>query len=402
MKEASARDWVNEALRKALAERASDIHIEPQRAGQRSVRLRIDGLLKAADLGPLLPADSLIARLKILCELDITEIHHPQDGHFEIFDQGQQPIDVRVSFMPTIYGETVVMRLLNQQEFLMDLPQLGFDKGQLEVLESIIKRPNGIIFVSGPSGSGKTTVLYALLRRLQSPTRSILTLEDPVEYQIDGIRQTQAGGESDLTFAAGLRSFLRQDPDVIMVGEIRDEETAEIASRAALTGHLVLSTLHANDGVGVIVRLLDMGVGRATIASSLAAVISRRLVRLVCEQCKESYSPPAGLLKRLGLDPGVVTHLTRGKGCPACGQSGFKGRIGIHEIIHFDSAVRALILDENSYTALVQKIRKQGVKSLRQDGLEKALRGLTTVEEVVRVTEDDEFTYSRPRADLRA
>lgn len=394
LKEVNASEWLDEVLGKALAERASDIHIAPTREGL-SLRLRIDGMLEERDYGGFPALENLSSRIKILANLDITVDRRPQDGHFEITDEGKEPIDVRVSFMPTIYGEAIVMRLLNRRGLLMDFPQLGFSQTQLGILENMVQRPNGMIFVTGPSGSGKTTLLYALLRRLNVSTKSILTLEDPVEYQLGHIRQTQVGGDSGPTFAEGLRAFLRQDPDVIMVGEIRDEETAEIASRAALTGHLVLSTLHANSALGVIVRLTDIGVGKATIASSLAAVISRRLVRTICTECREEYTPQASLLKRFNLDPRVVTKLQRGKGCSTCHGSGYYGRIGIHEIIPIDGQIRSVIMDEQTYTGLVERIRKEGVKSLRQDGIDKVLQGITTLEEVLRVTEDEEESYHK-------
>lgn len=389
-KEPEAREWLDANLQRALNERASDVHLEPQRDGRFSARFRIDGLLQDKDLGELPPVDNLVARIKILANLDITEVRHPQDGHFEIIGPVGTPIDVRVSFMPTIYGEAVVMRLLNRTGFLMNFPELGFTKPQEEILAAVVRRLNGIVFVSGPSGSGKTTLLYSLLRSLNSPTRNIVTLEDPVEYQMERVRQSQVSASTGLTFAAGLRSVLRQDPDVIMVGEIRDEETAEIAIRAALTGHLVLSTLHANDAISVIVRLADIGVGRATIAAALAAVISRRLVRTICPECLEAYTPPAAVLHRFHLSPSLVTRLQQGKGCEACGGSGYRGRVGIHEIIAFDAKIRSLILDNHSYSDLVKQIRSQGVKSLRDDGIEKVLQGVTTLEEVLRVTEDDE------------
>ena len=395
LKEVPASDWLDAALKAAVEERASDIHLEPFKSGEIGVRFRIDGMLADVDLSPVPPSETLMARIKILANLNTTEARNPQDGHFEIPGAEHQALDVRVSFVPTIYGEAAVLRLLNRQGLLMEFPELGFTSEQLGLIEELVRRPNGMIFTTGPSGSGKTTVLYALLRRLNEKTRSILTLEDPVEYQLEGIRQTQVSSGSGLTFAAGLRSFLRQDPDIIMVGEIRDEETAEIASRAALTGHLVLSTLHANSGVGVIVRLTEMGVGRATLASSLAAVISRRLIRTICDSCKEQYDAPAVLKERLSVKAEAGQNFWRGRGCRECNQSGYRGRTGIHEILNFDGALKSLILEEHSYNALVEKIhRDHGVKTLREDGLDKVYQGLTTLDEILRVTEDDDAAPS--------
>lgn len=392
LKEVPAREWLEAALKAAMNERASDMHLEPQKSGELKVRYRIDGMLHEIDLTPMPATETLMARIKVLANLNPTETRNPQDGHFEITGPDQNAIDVRISFTPTIYGEAAVLRLLNRRGLAMDFSELGFTKAQQEFLGELVRRPNGMIFVSGPSGSGKTTVLYALLRELNDPSRSILTLEDPVEYQLEGVRQTQVQGASGLTFANGLRAFLRQDPNVIMVGEIRDEETAEIASRAALTGHLVLSTLHANSGVGVVVRLTEMGVGRATLASALAAVISRRLIRTVCEACKAADQPSEVLLNKLGLDQSAGPFV-KGKGCKECGESGYRGRTGIHEILNFDAGLKSLMLEEHSYNELVAKIHEAyGVKTLRQDGVDKALAGLTTLEEVLRVTEDE--TYS--------
>jgi type II secretory ATPase GspE/PulE/Tfp pilus assembly ATPase PilB-like protein len=382
-------DLVEIILSHAIKERASDIHFEPQREGF-SIRMRVDGILHSLGIEGKPSFDQIIQRIKILADLDITETRKSQDGHFEYKDASSNILlNVRVSLMPTIYGEAAVLRLLNRQDLVLDLADLGFDETQLEQVKELAYKNNGMVVVSGPSGSGKTTLLYSILNLTNQPGVNIVTLEDPVEYQFTGVRQTQINPKIDITFSSGLRALLRQDPDIMLVGEIRDQETAEIASRAALTGHLLLTTVHANDAVGVIIRLNDMGIGKATIASSISGIISRRLIRKICPHCAEFYKPNQHLLERLNISPDNVKTLTlkRGRGCVYCKNTGYLGRTGIHEILIFDDELRSFIIEGISYLDMIKKVRQKGFLSLREDGVKKVLRGITTVEEVIRVTE---------------
>ena len=352
---------VNMMIMDAVKEGASDIHIEPQEDILK-IRFRIDGILHEETSPPKHFQSALISRIKILANLDIAERRRPQDGRFQMKMENHQ-IDIRVSCMPTIYGENVVLRLLDNKSILLGLKQLGFSKDTLEKHQELIKHPHGMILVTGPTGSGKTTTLYASLNSLNTSEKNIVTIEDPVEYHLNGVRQIQINAKVDLTFANGLRSILRQDPDIIMVGEIRDLETAEIAIQAALTGHLVFATLHTNDAPGAVTRLLDMGIEPFLIASSLIGVIAQRLVRLVCKECQ-------------------------GKGCKACHNIGYKGRSGIYEFMFFDEDIRQLIAKKASGDDIRKAAVKSGMKTLREDGLEKVKEGLTSLEEVLRVTQE--------------
>ena len=321
--------------------------------------------------------------------LNIAEKRLPQDGRIRLKVAGRD-FDIRVSSIPTSHGERIVMRLLERSAALFGLEALGFSKPNFEKMEKLIRAPHGIILVTGPTGSGKTSTLYAGLASINKPSLNILTIEDPVEYQLEGVGQVQVNSKIDLTFANGLRSFLRQDPDVIMVGEIRDRETAEISIQASLTGHLVLSTVHTNDSAGAVTRLVDMQVEPFLVASSLLAILAQRLVRTICPRCKEEYEPSKGELAELGLDPKRVKKLWRGKGCPNCQNTGYVGRLGIFELMVVDDDIRKLILDNADSTAIKAESRRKGMITLREDGADKVLKGITTIEEVSRVSREED------------
>jgi general secretion pathway protein E len=382
---------LNAILQQAVKERASDIHIEPYEK-ELEIRMRVDGMLHRVLAPPKIIQDALISRLKIMASLDIAEKRLPQDGRIRLLIGGRD-IDIRVSIVPTSHGERAVMRLLDRQQGLIGLWEVGLDKADVGRLEELLGRTNGIILVTGPTGSGKTTTLYSALNRIHTEEKNIITIEDPVEYQLKGIGQIHVNSKVGLTFASGLRSILRQDPDVIMVGEIRDVDTAEIAIQASLTGHLVLSTLHTNDASSAVVRLTDMGVEPFLVASSLIGVLAQRLVRVICPNCKEPYSPSAGeesyFLNSSIPESNSPFKLYRGKGCDACLGKGYLGRTGIFELLVVDESVRQII----SLKADAMKIRNAavsgGMRTLRSDGLEKALQGVTTLEEVLRVTQKD-------------
>ena len=374
---------VNILITDAVKERASDIHIEPE-IGILRVRYRIDGILHEVHSLPKKLQNAIISRVKILSEIDIAESRRPQDGKISVKLENKD-LDIRVSTFPTVHGENVVMRLLDRSSILLGLKDLGFTKDNLDVFSKMIQQPNGIILVTGPTGSGKTTTLYSALSTISTMEKNIITIEDPVEYELPLIRQTQVNVKADVTFANGLRSILRQDPDVIMVGEIRDKETAEIAIQASLTGHLVFSTLHTNDAPSSLTRLIDMGLEPFLISSSVILIVAQRLVRKICPKCKEEYSPSQAALKDLGLDPS--TKFFRGKGCAACKNSGFLGRIGIFEILVLDELIRKMVEEKKSADAIKKKAIELGMKTLREDGLEKARQGKTTIEEILRVTE---------------
>jgi len=374
---------VNILISEGVKDRVSDIHIEPEMEVLR-VRYRIDGILHEVHSLPKKLQNAVISRIKILAEMDIAENRRPQDGKIRVKLENKD-LDIRVSTFPTVHGENVVMRLLDRSSILLGLKDLGFTKENLEIFSRMILQPNGIILVTGPTGSGKTTTLYSALSTISSMEKNIITIEDPVEYELPLIRQTQVNPKADITFANGLRSILRQDPDVIMVGEIRDKETAEVAIQASLTGHLVFSTLHTNDAPSSLTRLIDMGLEPFLISSSLILVVAQRLVRQVCPKCKEEYSPTPAALQNLGLD--AKTRFFRGKGCPACKNSGFLGRIGIFEVLVLNETIRKMVEEKNSADAIKKKAIELGMKSLREDGLEKARLGLTTIEEILRVTE---------------
>jgi type IV pilus assembly protein PilB len=376
---------VNGILHQALRERASDVHIEPQ-AEEVRVRYRVDGALRPVMSLPKVHHAAIVSRIKIMGAMDIAEKRLPQDGRVQIRVAGRQ-VDLRVSTMPTIFGEKVVIRLLDRGAMFLSLDELGFQPETLARYRRLIRRAYGMILVTGPTGSGKTTTLYATLREINSPEKNIITIEDPVEYVLEGINQIRVNPKAGLTFASGLRSILRQDPDVIMVGEIRDRETADIAIRSASTGHLVLSTMHTNDAAGAITRLLDMGVEPFLVASSVIGVVAQRLVRTLCPRCREAYSVPEGAEERLLLGEPEQTPLTlyRAVGCPECGGTGYRGRMAIQEVMPMSSALRRLVLARASSEEIAAQAVAEGMVTLWQDGLAKARQGLTTVDEVMRV-----------------
>ena len=380
---------VNSLIFQAAKEKASDIHIEPFEE-ELSVRFRIDGVLYEITKPPKRFHNSIITRVKILAQLNIAEKRLPQDGRIRVKLLGKD-IDIRTSVIPTAFGERVVMRLLDQSSVRLDLEQLGFFPDQLDAIAKLIHKKHGIVLVTGPTGSGKTTTLYAALSQINTPDKNILTVEDPIEYQIRGIGQMQVQPKINLTFANGLRSFLRQDPDIIMVGEIRDSETADIAIHASLTGHLVFSTLHTNDAAGAVARLLDMGIEPFLVSSSLVAVIAQRLVRVLCMECREPYSPTKEELAEIGLDPATAARRTiyRIAGCPACQHRGYRGRTAIYEILQVTDEVRNQILKHTDASHIRQQAIAEGMKTLRDDGARKVLEGITSIEEVLSVTQED-------------
>ncbi|HHW42822.1 MAG TPA: type II/IV secretion system protein [Desulfotomaculum sp.] len=377
---------VNNIIVQAIEEQASDIHIEPGPENVR-VRYRVDGMLREAMQLPRRSRASLAARLKILAQLNIAEKRLPQDGRIQIRYR-QREIDLRVSTMPTVFGEKIVIRLLDRSRKITGIQDLGFTGENLERFQQLLRGTHGIVLVTGPTGSGKTTTLYAALEQLNVPEKNLITIEDPVEYILPGITQCQVATKSHFTFATALRSMLRQDPDVIMVGEIRDGETAEIAVRAATTGHLVLSTLHTNDAAGAVIRLIDMGVEPFLVASSLLGVVAQRLVRLVCRQCRQAYEPAPDDMERLflGVPPDRPLTLYRGRGCGYCGQTGYRGRVAIAEVLVMNSALRQMIAARATADELLKAAVAGGMTTLREDGVDKVLSGLTTVREVMRVT----------------
>ncbi|MEW6199994.1 MAG: GspE/PulE family protein [Planctomycetota bacterium] len=384
--EASVIKLVNEILIEAIDQRASDIHYEPFENDFR-VRYRIDGVLHIANVPPEIVRfkNAIISRIKILSNLNIAERRLPQDGGFKIKAHGRE-IDLRVSVIPMAFGEGIVLRILDRTSVKLDLPTLGMEGSTLEQFHELIQRPHGILLVTGPTGSGKTTTLYAALREIVSPELKILTIEDPIEYYLDGVNQTQILPKIGLTFARALRSFLRHDPDVILVGEIRDKETAEVAINASLTGHLVFSTLHTNDAVTATTRLLDMGVEPFLVASSVEAVLAQRLVRTVCTHCKEEWVPDAAakLPADFGLQRGEVLY--RGRGCKECRNTGFAGRRALYELLVMNDELREMVLNEASATQIQNTARQHGLVLMREEGWRLCRAGLTTPAEVLRVT----------------
>jgi type IV pilus assembly protein PilB len=378
---------VNMVLLEALKKRASDIHIEPEKDSVKT-RFRIDGIMYEFSSPPKHLHSAIVSRIKIMSNLDIAERRMPQDGRFNIKIEGRD-VDVRVSCVPTIHGESVVLRLLDVSSALLDLTQLGFSKKTLEDFQRLISRPHGIILVTGPTGCGKTTTLYTCLNKINTSELNIITIEDPVEYRFTGIRQIQVNPAVDLTFANGLRSILRHDPDVIMVGEIRDLDTAEIAVHSALTGHLVFSTLHTNDAPGAITRLIDMGVEPFLVSSSLIGVLAQRLVRRICPDCKEKYAPSAEVLKDIGLKGEERIAFYKGKGCPKCSNTGYRGRIGIFELMIPDDTIRNLVVAKAATRDIRGRAQTAGMITMLEDGILKVREGVTTVEEVLRVTREE-------------
>ena len=384
---------VNSVLSQAVKERASDIHIEPFERDI-VVRFRKDGVLKEIVRAPKRFQASIASRIKIMGNLNIAEKRLPQDGRIRIKIAGRA-VDLRLSTVPTSYGERIVLRILDKQSVVLDLEQLGFRQENLETVSSLITRPHGIILVTGPTGSGKTTSLYAALSRINTPARNILTVEDPVEYQIQGIGQMQVNRKIDFTFARGLRAILRQDPDVVLIGEIRDLETAENAIQAALTGHLVFATLHTNDAPSAFTRLTDMGVEPFLSASSVIAVMAQRLIRCLCKECKEVYTPLDDELEGIGYPKKELKKLLkentfyRAVGCPECYESGYRSRSGIHELMQVTDHVRSLVMKNEPASLLKAAAVEDGMKTLRVDGALKVLEGVTSIDEIMRVTAED-------------
>jgi general secretion pathway protein E len=371
----------------AISHEASDIHIEPFEDTLR-IRYRIDGVLYEQESPPRRLQAAVTSRIKIMAEMNIAERRLPQDGRIRVTLHGQR-VDIRVSTMPTVHGESIVMRLLQRASVFHPLEKLGFPTGTLARFESLIKRPHGILLVTGPTGSGKTTTLYAALDKINAPGVKIITVEDPVEYQLKGVNQIPVKSKIGLSFAQGLRHIVRQDPDVILVGEIRDLETAEIAIQASLTGHLVFSTLHTNDAPGAITRLQDMGVEPYLVASVLEGVLAQRLVRRICPACRVPDAPSRADLDALGVKGPTGAPLFRGKGCDDCRGTGYRGRSGIYELFVIDEDARSLVLRRASTRDIRQHAISRGMVTLRMDGFKRALEGVTTVEEILRVTQED-------------
>lgn len=376
---------VNALLLQAVRDGASDIHFEPFENEVR-VRYRIDGILYDVSQPPKKLFPAIISRVKLMAGMDIAEKRIPQDGRIRIRISGQD-LDLRAAVAPTVHGESAVLRILNRASMFLELTSLGISSAILERFSVLFQKPNGAILVTGPTGSGKTTTLYAVLSKLNSSEKKIITVEDPVEYQLNGINQMQVNSKVNFTFANGLRSIVRHDPDIVLVGEIRDSETAEIAIQAALTGHLVFSTLHTNDAAGAMTRLLDMGVEEFLVASTVRGVLAQRLVRVICPNCKEPYNPPPEQLQRLGLPLGE-DRFWHGAGCDLCKGIGYRGQTGIYELLPVDSMIEELILKRASATQIREAAVKSGMIPLRQDGLSKAKAGLTTLAEVLRVSQE--------------
>jgi general secretion pathway protein E len=386
-REAPIIQLVNLLVLRAIDMGASDIHLEPFEESF-EVRYRKDGILFRAEAPPKGLQAAVISRLKIMARMDIAERRLPQDGRFRLKVKGRD-IDFRVSTVPTLVGESMVIRILDRERVILELERLGFPDRELVQFDGLIHKPYGMILVTGPTGSGKTTTLYAALERINSIEKKIITIEDPVEYRLKGVTQMQVKPSIGLTFARGLRHIVRQDPDVVLVGEIRDRETAEIAVHAALTGHLVFSTLHTNDAAGAVTRLLEMGIEDYLLASALIGILAQRLVRLICPHCRVEV-PPAEVEReaaalRAGPRPERLFH---GQGCDACAHTGFRGRTGIYELLLLDETLRRLVLDRADAVALRQAAQRQGMQTLSGDGWDKAVRGLTTIQEVLRVTQD--------------
>lgn len=391
IREAPIAKIVSTILEFAIKARASDVHIEPLEDKTR-VRYRIDGILYEKLILPRTVHDSVISRIKILSGMKIDEKRVPQDGRFN-FKSGEEDVDLRISSLPSVWGEKIVMRLLKKSVKVPDLQELGLRGMALTNLQTAIRVPHGIVLITGPTGSGKTTTIYSLLSKINTPKVNILSLEDPVEYQIPGVNQVQVNPQAGLTFASGLRSFLRQDPNIIMVGEIRDKETAELAIQASLTGHLVFSTLHTNSASGALPRLLDMQMEPFLLASSMTCIVGQRVCRQICNYCKESYTPPesvaADIRKVLGpLLKSDNFQLYRGKRCQECNGTGYSGRIGIYEVLPVTEKIGRLILERAPSNKIEAEARENGMIDMKQDGYLKTVEGMTTLEEVLRVAED--------------
>jgi len=379
----------NLLLSEAVNLRASDVLIEPMSDALR-VRYRVDGILQEGRRPPKALHNAIVSRLKVMSDLDIAERRLPQDGRFKV-KLHSRDVDFRISVLPSSMGEKVALRILDKSQAMLDINKLGFDNGSLESIKKAAVRPHGMILVCGPTGSGKTTTLYSIMQQVNSPTKNIVTVEDPVEYLIDGVNQVTSRPEIGLTFAGALRSILRQDPNIIMIGEIRDFETADIAVKAALTGHLVLSTLHTTTATGSIIRLVNMGVEPFLIISTVVLVAAQRLIRKICPNCKESYEIDKDTALSIGFkaDSGKVKFY-RGKGCDACLNTGYKGRVGILEVLNLTPKIKSMILANAQEYQLREQARREGMKTLRENGIELALQGLTTVDEILRVTAGDQ------------
>lgn len=376
------RDWVDRILSNAIDSRASDVHFEPGR-DRFNVRFRIDGILYAIESLPRDSQENIISRTKVLSQTDITEQRLPQDGHFE-FKHKDKIYNIRVSTFRTSYGEAAVLRILNREDILIRFEELGFDQDQLEEVSKLINRPYGMTLITGPSGSGKTTLLYSILNNLNKKGNNIVTLEDPIEFQMSDVRQMQINESIGLNFSRGVRATLRQDPDIIMIGEIRDSETAQMAIRAALGGILVFSTFHTLDVPALVTRFIEMGIPRSVVAQTISGVISSRLVRKVCGSCKEPYQLTAYEKKVLGVQD--QTHnFQKGKGCDKCRGSGYLGRTGVFEVVCFDDEVRTYIIEQKPFSELKELFQKKRIKTLREVAVAKASRGITTPGEVIRV-----------------
>jgi len=378
---------VNSTLFQAVKDRASDIHIEPFERDL-EIRYRIDGIMYKILSPPKRFQSSIISRVKIMAGLNIAEKRLPQDGRIGIKIAGRD-VDIRVSVIPTAHGERVVLRLLDKSTSLLNLEDIGLTLEEQKTMQHLIELSHGIVLVTGPTGSGKTTTLYASLNRINSPDKNIITIEDPIEYQLKGIGQMQVNPKINLTFANGLRSILRQDPDVIMVGEIRDAETAEIAIHASLTGHLVFSTLHTNDTAGAVTRLVDMGIEPFLVSSSVVAIVAQRLVRCVCPHCRQAFTPTPEELAKLGVKAGMQPTFYRPVGCAECMRTGYHGRTGIYEILLMDDEIRQMILSKVDSGRIKNRAIEKGMRTLRDDGARKVVDGITTMEEILRVTQDD-------------
>jgi type IV pilus assembly protein PilB len=380
---------VTQIIEKAVTMGASDIHLEPEKK-KFNCRYRIDGILHEQESIPVEEQPAVISRIKIIADMDIAEKRLPQDGRIRTHVQNRD-IDLRVSTFPSIYGENIVIRILDRSQGLLHLEDLGFSAPNLEAFRKLIHRPYGMLLVTGPTGSGKTTALYGALTEINSAEKNVITLEDPVEYEVPNVRQSQINVKAGLTFASGLRSIVRQDPDVIMIGEIRDRETAEISIHAALTGHLVLSTLHTNDAPSAAARLIDMGVEPFLVSSSVLGILAQRLIRTLCPACKQSYTPSKELLEQLGLAkqfPGGDVTFYKENGCPKCKNYGYLGRTGIYELMLPNDRIKDLITKKASAVVISEEAVKSGMKTLRDAGIEKVIHGVTSVSEVLRVTEE--------------
>lgn len=382
-KQTSPVDWMERILADAIDSRASDIHLEPERESF-NVRFRIDGILYTIESLTKYSQEKIISRIKVLSNVNITEHRLPQGGNFE-FNYKDRIYNIRTSTLPTPNGEAIVLRILNREEILIRLQDLGFDKNQLETMNKLIVSPHGMILTTGPSGSGKTTLLYSTLNELNKPDNNIIALEDPIEFQMPTIRQVQISEGSSLDFARAMRSVLRQDPDIIMVGEIRDPETAQMAFQAALTGILVFSTFHTLDVPGLVARLVEMGMPRSVIAQAIEGVVSSRLLRKICDSCKKPYQLSDYEKMILG-DKSKGKKFQKGEGCKNCLNSGYFGRTGIFEVVHFNNEIRSSIIGKEPYASLHKLLKEKGIKTLRESAIDKVFQGITTVEEVARVT----------------